>query len=73
MFHKLVAPSLFNQNPDVRLISMEVILSLYRIVGGEVKKLVQEVENLKPNLLQTITKRMAQIDESRGPKYLIQE
>ena len=56
---KLVSPSLFNSNPDVRLVAIEVTLAIYKIVGNEVRQLVQEIEGLKPNIMQTITKRMA--------------
>lgn len=51
VFQKLVTPSLFNQNPDVRLIAIEVCLEMYRTVGGDLKRQVQEIEGLKPNLL----------------------
>jgi centrosomal protein CEP104 len=33
VFLKLVGPSLFNQNPDVRLIAIEVVIAMYKIVG----------------------------------------
>ena len=36
---------------------------MYKIVGFEVKQMVQEVEGLKPNMLQTMAKRMSQIDQ----------
>jgi hypothetical protein len=55
----LVSPSFFNSNPDVRLVAIEVTLAIYKIVGNEVRQLVQEIEGLKPNIMQTITKRMA--------------
>lgn len=54
-----MSPSLFNSNPDVRLVAIEVTLAIYKIVGNEVRQLVQEIEGLKPNIMQTITKRMA--------------
>jgi len=55
----------------VRLIAIEVTVALYRIIGGEVKRMVQEVEGIKPNMLQTITKRMNEIDEQKGGKYVV--
>jgi centrosomal protein CEP104 len=63
---KLVGPSLFNSNPDVRLVAIEVCLAMYKIVGGEVRQMVQEIEGLKPNIMQTIAKRMAQMDKGEG-------
>jgi hypothetical protein len=57
VFHKLVVPSLYNSNPDVRKIAIEVIIQLYKIVGPEVKDLIQEA-NLKAKLFQTIIQRM---------------
>ena len=44
---------------------------MYKVSGAELKRMVQEIEGLKPNLLQTITKRMQQIDEGRGTKYIV--
>ena len=73
ILNKLVSPSFFNSNPDVRLVAIEVTLAIYKIVGNEVRQLVQEIEGLKPNIMQTITKRMAQIDSgggSLGGKYI---
>lgn len=40
VFEKLVAPSFFNQNPDVRLLAIDVTIALYRHVGGELKRIV---------------------------------
>jgi hypothetical protein len=37
IFHSLVTPSFFNQNPDVRLVAIEVALAMYKIIGPEVK------------------------------------
>ena len=64
--NKLVAPSFFNSNPDVRLVAIEVSLAMYKIVGGEVRQMIQEIDGLKPNIMQTITKRMAQLDKGEG-------
>ena len=41
---------------------------MYRIIGAEVKHMVQEVDGLKPNLMQTISKRMNQLDNGAGGK-----
>ena len=62
IFNKLVAPSFFNQNQDVRLVAIEVTLAMYKIVGNEVKQMVQDIDGMKPNIIQTIAKRMNQID-----------
>lgn len=51
IFTKLVAPSFFNSNPDVRLVAIEAALAMYKIIGSEVKHMVQEVDGLKPNLM----------------------
>jgi len=69
VFEKLVAPAFFNQHPDVRLVSIEVTMAMYKIVGPELKRMIQEIENLKPNILQTITKRMEEHDASTGQKF----
>jgi len=51
IFSKLIVPSIFNQNPDVRLVAIENILAIYRIVGQEVKTMVYEIDGLKTNLV----------------------
>lgn len=51
IFTKLVGPAFSNQNPDVRLVAIEVTLAMYKIVGNEVKQMVSEVDGLKSNLL----------------------
>lgn len=71
VFQKLVQSSYFNQNPDVRLTAIEVTLEMYKSCGAEIKRMVQEVDGIKPNLLQTIIKRMKEIDEGRGTKYVV--
>ena len=43
----------------MRLVAIEVSLAMYKIIGNEVKQMIQDVEGLKPNLLQTIAKRMS--------------
>ena len=39
---------------------------MYRIVGQEVRNMLQEVDGLKSNLLQTITKQLNQMDAGGG-------
>lgn len=70
IFNKLVKLSFFNSNPDVRLLAVEVALAMYKIVGAEVKQMVQETEGLRGNLLSSISKRMIQIDQGGGGKYI---
>lgn len=60
VFQMLVAPSLFHPSPDVRLAAVEVIVLLHQWKGAAVKAEVDLIEDLKPNLLKTITKRLGE-------------
>jgi hypothetical protein len=53
--NKLVSPSFSHSNRDVRQAACNLTLSMYKIVGHEVQQLIQEMEGLKPNLLQKLT------------------
>lgn len=44
---------------------------MYKSCGAELKKMILEIDGLKPNLLQILTKRMQEIDEGKGSKYVI--
>ena len=70
VFEKLVAPSFFNQSHDVRRIAIDVTVELYKKCGAELKRMVQEVDKLKPHLLQEITSRLQHVDQGRGTKYV---
>jgi len=48
---------------DVRLLAIELSVTLYQILGQEVRDAVHNIENLKPNLLQQIIERMDEIDK----------
>ena len=37
VFEQLVAPSLFNANPEVRLLAIEVIVLFYQLIGDSVR------------------------------------
>jgi len=63
VFNKLVAPSLFNSNADVRMIAVEVILLLFRLGGEEVKDMVRNIEDIRPNILNMILQRMGESQE----------
>ena len=62
VFEKLVAPSLFNAHPDVRLTAIEVICSLYQILGDPVRQATTRIENLRTNVFQLLMARMDEID-----------
>lgn len=40
IFNKLVGPSFSHQNPDVRLVAIELSLAMYKIIGNEVKQMI---------------------------------
>ena len=57
VFNLILAPSLFHSNNDIRVLAIEIIIALYEMIGEEVKVEVNNLENLKPNLLQQINER----------------
>jgi centrosomal protein CEP104 len=63
VFRHLISPSLFHGNVDVRLVAVELCATFYQILGQEIRIAVNNVENLKPNLLMQINQRMDEIDE----------
>ena len=50
VFENLVAPSLFNPNPDVRQLAIEIILMFYQQIGDPVRQATQSIEDLRQNL-----------------------
>jgi len=74
VFQYLVTPSLFHSNLDVRLLAIELTVTLYQYLGflfhffylifqgQDVKIALNNIENLKPNLSNQILKRMDEID-----------
>jgi hypothetical protein len=70
VFTELVLPSLFHPNPDCRLNAIENIVILYKLVGifyifklgDDIKIIINDLQNLKPNLKDTIIARMDEID-----------
>lgn len=69
VYKSLVIPSYFNQNVDVRNAAISIALNLYQMVGNEVKVMTNNIENMKPSLLQTINNEFDKIDETNGGKY----
>ena len=79
VFQYLVTPSLFHPSLDVRLIAVELVVALYQYlgliltinninyrIGQEVKTAVNNIDNLKPNLMSQILKRMDEIDQQQA-------
>jgi centrosomal protein CEP104 len=63
VFTELIIPSLFHQNPTCRLVAIEICVLLYKIVGDDIKIIINDLTNLKPNLKESITSRFAEIDD----------
>lgn len=63
VFEFLVAPSLFHSNNDIRVVAIEIIVALYQMIGEDVRLAVNNLENLKPNLLQQINERLEEIKD----------
>jgi hypothetical protein len=64
VFTELIIPSLFHQNPDCRLVGIEICVLLYKIVGDDIKIIINDLNNLKPNLKENINNRMNEVDLS---------
>ncbi|EGR30972.1 hypothetical protein IMG5_119870 [Ichthyophthirius multifiliis] len=58
VFQFLLAPCLFHPSNEVRLLSIELIIALYQLLGQEVRDAVDLIENLKPNLVELIYHRL---------------
>lgn len=63
VFELLVAPSLFHSNNDIRVVAIEIIVALYQMIGEDVKVAINNLENIKPNLLQQINERLEEIKD----------
>jgi len=63
VFRHLISPSLFHSNVDVRLIAVELCVTFYQLLGQEIRIAVNNIENLKPNLLAQINQRMDEVEE----------
>ena len=62
VFTELIIPSLFNQNPDCRMVAVELCVILYKLVGDDIKIIINDVSNLKPNLKESINSRFEEVD-----------
>ena len=69
VFTSLVCQSFFNQNHEVREMAVEIAALLYSLKGEEVRNMVNEVENMRPNMLKTVMKRMDGIEEGKLGKF----
>ncbi len=57
VFELLIIPSLHHSNNDIRMVAIEIIVALYELLGNEIKVFINELESLKPSLLQQINER----------------
>jgi centrosomal protein CEP104 len=62
VFTELIIPSLFHQNPDCRMVAVEIVIWLYKIVGDDVKIIINDLNNLKPNLKEQLNSRFHEVD-----------
>ena len=54
VFTELIIPSLFHQNVDCRMVAIEICVMLYKFVGNDIKIIINDLNNLKPNLKEQI-------------------
>jgi centrosomal protein CEP104 len=62
VFTELIIPALFHANADCRLVAIEICVLLYKFVGDDIKIIVNDVKNLKPNLKEMINNRINEAD-----------
>ncbi len=62
VFTELIIPSLFHQNPSCRLVSVEICVLLYKLVGEDIKIIINDLSNLKPNMKENIISRFSDLD-----------
>lgn len=63
VFEILLIPSLFHSNNDIRMVAIEIVIALYQLLGNEIKVFINELENIKPSLLQQINERFDDVRE----------
>jgi len=59
---ELIIPSLFHQNPECRIVAIENVVLLYKMVGDDIKNIIGGLKELKINIKETITNKMLEID-----------
>jgi centrosomal protein CEP104 len=62
VFTEMIIPSLFHPNPDCRMVAIEICVHLYKAVGDDIKIIINDVKNLKPNLKEMINGRIIEAD-----------
>jgi len=62
----LVFPSLNHQNPEVRGMCIELIMTLYKLIGEDVKNELIKTKNVKQSLLQAILDKMKELKVDGG-------
>lgn len=73
VFTELIIPSLFHQNPDCRMVAVEIVIWLYKLVGDDVKIIINDLNNLKPNLKEQINSRFNEVDVAHKKDIKSQE
>jgi centrosomal protein CEP104 len=63
VFTELIIPALFHQSQDIRLVAIEICVHLYKIIGDDIKIIINDVNNLKPNLKEMINHRIEEADK----------
>jgi hypothetical protein len=63
VFTELIIPSLFHPSQDIRLVTVEICVLLYKTVGDDIKIIINDVHNLKPNLKELINQRLEEEDK----------
>ena len=66
VLNRLVLPSLNNASPDVRIISIDIVVLFYRQVGEEVRVVTKNTDDIKNNIRQVIIKKMSEVDKNPG-------
>ena len=74
VFHKLIVPCLGHASSDVRQTCVEVIVSMYKVLGMQLRVEVDGLgKSIKPQLSQTIYQKMLAIDQQQPMQPIKEE
>lgn len=65
VFNELIIPSFFHSNPDCKLVSQQICVLMYQIIGEDIKIMVEDPsKNIKPQIKNQLMNRFREIDLS---------
>lgn len=65
VFNELIIPSLFHSSPDCKLVSQQITILLYQIIGEDIKIMIEDpMKSIKPQIRNQILQRIKEISIS---------